>query len=176
MKSRRTPNPMIAILAGAAVLTLSSYVTVPMVPVPMTLQTLAVLVIGVVWGWRLGAVVTCIWLALGAIGLPVLAGGTGGIDRFTGPTAGFLFAFPVAAALAGVMTRRRPLRWTRTGAAMVAGHAVCLAMGAAWLARSIGPNAAIASGIMPFIAGAAVKSALGVGIIALAARSEGKFR
>ncbi|MBN9262586.1 MAG: biotin transporter BioY, partial [Hyphomicrobium sp.] len=95
-----------AVLFGTALMTASSYVSVPMFPVPMTMQTLAVTLIGALYGWRLGAITIAVWLMQGALGLPVFSNGTGGIARLAGPTAGYLFAFPVAAMLTGWLAER----------------------------------------------------------------------
>lgn len=64
-----------AVILGTVFLALSSYVEVPMVPVPVTLQTLSVALIGALYGWRLGGITITAWLIEGALGLPVLAGG-----------------------------------------------------------------------------------------------------
>lgn len=153
---------IMAVIAGTLLLTLSSYIEVPMVPVPMTMQTYAVVLIGALYGWRLGAITILAWLAQAAAGLPVLAGGGGGPLAFIGPTAGYLFAFPVAAAMVGWLAERG---WNgrRIGLAfiaMLAGHAICLFFGALWLATLIGPEPAIAAGVTPFLLGAMLKSAL----------------
>ena len=153
---------IIAVIAGTLLLTLSSYVEVPMVPVPMTMQTYAVVLIGALYGWRLGAITVLAWLGQAAAGLPVLAGGSGGPLAFIGPTAGYLFAFPVAAAMVGWLAERG---WNgrRVGLAFIAmlfGHAICLLLGAIWLATLIGLEAAIAAGVTPFLLGAVLKSAL----------------
>ena len=89
------------IIGGAVLMTVSSYLVVPMVPVPITMQTLAVTTIGTIYGPRLGFLTIVFWLGLGAIGLPVFAGGGGGWEHLTGPTAGYLIAFPFAAAVTG---------------------------------------------------------------------------
>src|SRR5579864_5775510 len=83
-------------LAGAVVLALASWASVPMIPVPMTLQTLAVFVIAGLAGPRLTFEIVAVWLLCAVIGFPVLAGFKGGIAPFTGPTAGFLLALLVA--------------------------------------------------------------------------------
>lgn len=151
---------------GIAVLAASSHLTVPMAPVPMTLQTLAVLLLGALAGWRLALAAILAWLALAAAGLPLLAGGTGGLDRFTGPTAGYLVAFPFAALLAGLLAERgwadRP---AGALALMLAGHAACLLPGAAWLAVLAGAERAVSAGLLPFLPGALVKSAIGAFIL-----------
>ena len=161
-----------AVLLGTGLLTLSSHVQVPMVPVPITMQTFAVTLIGALYGWRLGTVTVIAWLVEGALGLPVLAGGSAGLHRFAGPTAGYLFAFPIAAALCGWLVERgwngqRPLL---SFVAMLIGNAACLALGGMWLAAMIGTDKAISLGVMPFLVGAALKSALGAAVLTLLAR------
>ncbi|TIM74745.1 MAG: biotin transporter BioY, partial [Mesorhizobium sp.] len=84
-----------AVGLGTVFLAMASYIEVPMVPVPVTMQTFAVTLIGAVYGWRLGAATIVAWLVEGAMGLPVLSGGAAGAHHFVGPTAGYLFAFPV---------------------------------------------------------------------------------
>lgn len=78
--------------------------------VPITLQTFAVLLAGAVLGAKRGFLAVLLYLAVGAIGLPVFAGGEAGIGPFLGPTAGYLFAFPLAAALCGFIVERLPRR------------------------------------------------------------------
>jgi len=152
-----------AVLVGTAILALSSYIEVPMIPVPMTMQTFAVTLIGAVYGWRLGAATVAAWLLEGAVGLPVLAGGAAGLPYFAGWTAGYLISFPFAAALVGWLAERgwngsRPLL---AFAAMLAGNAFTLALGGAWLAVLAGPEKAVMLGVAPFVIGGIVKSALG---------------
>ncbi|MGO1435506.1 MAG: biotin transporter BioY [Canibacter sp.] len=76
--------------------------------VPITLQTFAVLLAGAVLGAKRGALAVLLYLAVGAIGLPVFSGGAAGIAPFVGPSAGYLIAFPCAAALCGFLVERLP--------------------------------------------------------------------
>ena len=149
-------------LAGVAgfvlVTALCARIAVPMVPAPMTLQTFAVLLAGAVLGGGWGAASVLLYLALGALGLPVLAEGGSGIDRFTGPTAGYLFAFPLAALIAGAGGRRPFQSPSAEVALMIGAHLLILGLGAAWLATSIGPLAAVEGGVTPFLIGAVIKS------------------
>jgi len=151
-----------AVLAGTLVLALASQIEVPLPYVPMTMQTLAITLVGAAYGWRLGALTVLAWLAEGLVGLPVLAGGASGVMHFVGPTAGYLWAFPFAAALVGWLTERG---WgganvARSFIAATLGNALCLLVGWSWLATLIGPEAALAAGVTPFLAGAVLKSAL----------------
>jgi biotin transport system substrate-specific component len=151
-----------AVVLGSAILTLSSYIEVPMIPVPMTMQTLAVTAIGAMFGWRLGAGAVLVWLTEAAAGLPVLAGDhLGGLLVFAGPTAGYLFAFPLMAALTGWLGSRG---WNEklvpAFVSMLLGNALCLMLGGLWLALLIGPEKAFLYGVAPFALGGIVKSCI----------------
>lgn len=156
-----------AVLLGTLFLASSSWIEVPMVPVPMTMQTFAVTMVGALYGWRLGTITVLAWLGEAMIGLPVLSGGAGGAHHFVGPTAGYLAGFPVAALLVGYLAERG---WTagslvRGFGVMLLGNALILALGAAWLAMLIGRDQAIALGVLPFLLGAVLKSALAAGAV-----------
>lgn len=153
-------------IAGIGVLTASSYVAVPMVPVPVTMQTLAVLLVGAVAGPRMGLAMIVSWLSLAALGAPVLAGGKTGLLAFTGPTAGFLLSFPVAGFLAGVATRTFAAGHLSRLSAFLGLHVLILLAGWTWLATLIGTEAAFTAGVAPFLVGALIKSALGAAILA----------
>ena len=158
------PRPFLAhavlAVAFAALMALSAQITVPMVPVPMTMQTFAVLLAGAVQGPRWGAVSVLIYLAAGAAGLPVFSDGAGGWQRLVGPTAGYLLAFPFAAGLAGWARDRGWLNQPLRGIGfLTALHLMILTTGAGWLSRTLGVEA-LEAGFMPFLLGAVVKSAL----------------
>jgi biotin transport system substrate-specific component len=161
-----------AVVLGSLFLALSSYVQVPMIPVPVTMQTFAVALVGALYGWRLGGITIIAWLAEGAAGPPVLSGGASGVHHFLGPTGGYLFAFPLAGALMGWLAERG---WNGNQVilaffGMLLSNAMCLLLGAAWLAVLIGPERAIVLGVTPFIVGALLKSALGAAVLKLVAR------
>lgn len=151
-----------AVIVGSLLLALSSQIKVPMYPVPMTMQTFAVTLIGALYGWRLGAATVIAWLLQGAAGLPVFAGASGGAAYFAGPTAGYLLAFPFAAALTGWLAERgwNGGRLWLAFLSMLAGNALSLLIGVAWLGAMIGLPKAIAVGATPFLLGAVLKSAL----------------
>jgi biotin transport system substrate-specific component len=92
-------------LGGAAVIAAATQVSVPFFPVPMTLQTLAILVVGLSFGARLGTATLLTYLGYGALGLPVFANGMNGL-ALVGPTAGFLYGFVLMAGLAGLAADR----------------------------------------------------------------------
>ena len=172
LQSRSLAWQIVAVVIGTLILTASSYVEVPMYPVPVTMQTFAVTMIGALYGWRLGGITVIAWLMEGVTGLPVFAGGAGGIAHFAGPTAGYLFSFPVIAALVGWLVERG---WNgnRVGLAFLAmllGNGLCLLLGASWLASLIGVEKATAFGVTPFIIGGALKSALAAAILKLLAK------
>ncbi|MFZ1813299.1 MAG: biotin transporter BioY [Rhizobiaceae bacterium] len=168
---RLATNGLLA-LAGSLLIMLAAKTQVPFWPVPMTLQTLAVFAIAAAYGARLGAVTLALYLIEGAAGFPVFAGTPEkgiGLAYMVGPTGGYLAGFLVMAVIAGWAADRG---WSRNplklGAAMLAGEAVMLVMGAAWLAVLFGTEKAIAWGIGPFVVGDLVKLALAACLVSLA--------
>lgn len=163
-----------AVLFGTVFLALASYIEVPMIPVPVNMQTFAVTLIGAVYGWRLGTATIVAWLVEGAIGLPVLSGGAAGARHFVGPTAGYLFAFPLVGALTGWLTERgwNGNRLWLAFVSMLLGNVLCLVLGAAWLSDAIGVERAIVHGVTPFLIGGALKSALAAITLKLMTRAQ----
>jgi biotin transport system substrate-specific component len=159
-RAQRLGRNLVLALLGAAVLTVSAKVQVPMYPVPMTLQTYAVMVIAMAYGWQLGAATVGLYLVQGALGLPVFASG-GGVAYFAGPTGGYLMGFLVAALAMGWLAERG---WDRrlylSIPAMALGTALFFLLGVAWLSVLIGFDKAVGAGLIPFLPGAAVKLAL----------------
>ena len=100
-----TARKVMMVLAGSAFIAVAAQISVPMLPVPMTLQTLAILMVGFAYGSRLGAATLAVYLAEGAMGLPVFANGMNGL-AFAGPTAGFLIGFVAMAWAAGFAAER----------------------------------------------------------------------
>jgi biotin transport system substrate-specific component len=121
--------------------------------------------------WR-GTAAVLLYLGLGAAGLPVLSDGASGLAPFTGPTAGYLFAFPVATLFVGLLFGKAPGLIARFGL-MLAAHVLILTVGAGWLATDIGLSDAVAYGVTPFLIGMAVKSAL---VVAVAAACGGRVK
>lgn len=166
----------LAIVLGTGILAASSYVSVPMIPVPITMQTLAVTLIGALYGWRLGVATVVAWLAEAAMGMPVLANGAGGLHAFAGPTSGYLFSFPIIAAVTGFLAEKgwnghRPVL---AFVAMMVANLLCLIIGGAVLGFMIGAEKAFLLGVLPFLVGALLKSALGAALLRLLTR--GKVR
>lgn len=165
----RRALPLLLIVAFTGLMALGAQINVPMVPVPMTMQTFAILLAGAVLGpWR-GTAAVLLYLAAAAAGLPILSDGASGLAPFSGPTAGYLFAFPVAAALVGAMFERARKSVPQVGL-MIAAHILILTMGAGWLATSIGLTDALTYGAAPFLVGMVVKSVLVVATARLIAR------
>ena len=150
---------------GSLLLTISAKIQVPFWPVPMTMQTFVVLVLGVAYGWRLAGATVLLYLAQGALGLPVFAGG-GGLAYMAGPTGGYLAGFLLAAVAVGSLAERG---WARSApstlAAMLIGTAIIFGCGIAWLATLIGLPQAISAGLVPFLLSEAVKIALATALV-----------
>ncbi len=144
---------------------------IPITPVPVTLQTLAVLLTGAALGSRRGGLAMLAYLAEGAAGLPVFAGGTGGFIHLIGFTGGYLWSFPVAAFVTGLLCEQRLDRSFLTSAlAMLPGSLIIYALGVPWLAivgipvphGIFHPNLlqAFILGMLPFIPGDLFKLAI----------------
>lgn len=161
------------VIAGSLLLTLSAKINVPLPYVPMTMQTLVVMMIGAVYGARLGVATVLAYLAQGAMGLPVFAGPIGGLAYMLGGTGGYLVGFPIAALLvAWLCNQGRGPSMAHTTLVMMAGHVVVVGAGFAWLAfgLNLGVEKAWIAGVVPFIAGSIVKSLLGASLLVAAQR------
>ncbi|WP_027487130.1 biotin transporter BioY [Allorhizobium undicola] len=165
------------LVLGTLVLAAASRISVPMLPVPITMQTFALTMIGVLYGWRLALATVLAWLGQAALGLPVLANGAGGVAPFFGPTAGYLASFPVIVVLVGFLAQQG---WTgrRVVSSFIAhfsANLLCLLIGWAWLAGIMGAEKAFFAGVAPFMVGAVLKSALAAALL-YAMASRGKTR
>jgi biotin transport system substrate-specific component len=176
-----------AVGVAAATIAVSSWLSIPFFPVPLTLQTLAVLVVGGVLGVVWGPTAVLVYLGLGAVGLPVFHNGTGGLGVLAGPTGGYLVGFVPAAlcmGLAAAIWRRRRLRGIAAvlvlGAGALVATVAIYAVGVPWLAAVAHLSAAkaLSVGLVPFIPGDLVKAALAVVVIravTVALESEGRL-
>lgn len=161
----RTIAPLALVAGGVLALTISAKLQVGFWPVPMTLQSLAVLLIGLGYGARLSVATVFAYLALGAAGAPVFAGAGAGLPYFLGPTSGFLIGFLPAAALAGWLGARGwSAGFVKAAAVMLAGHALIFAAGLSWLQAVVGPSQAVTAGLLPFIPSTLAKIALGAAL------------
>jgi biotin transport system substrate-specific component len=164
---------LLFVLAGTAVIAISAKVKVPFYPVPMTLQTLAIMAIAATYGSRLAVATVLAYVAEGVLGLPVFANtppAVAGPAYLLGPTGGFLLGFVAIAAIVGVAADRGFDRSiAKLAAALLAGEVVMMALGFAWLAwfatlssgaTGLGIGKAFAGGVAPFILGDLLKLAL----------------
>lgn len=150
------------VVSVTALTALAAQWYIPLWPVPVTGQTLVVLLGGAALGWRAGAAAQLLYLVVGAVGLPVFAEASGGAAVLVGHTAGYLFAFPVAAGLVGWLAERRQDRrfWTMA-LAFLAGSAVIYLGGVTGLmiVLKLSLHEALAAGVWPFLVGDALKAA-----------------
>ena len=150
-------HQLLAVLAGIALLTASAHIKIPFYPVPLTMQTLIVLGIGMTYGARLGGATLLGYLAGGFIGLPVFAGGAG-MAYVMGPTGGYLAGFFAAAVVMGALAERGWTRsWATAAAAMLMGNVIIYLLGIGWLTSLIGWDKAVQFGLLPFLYGDALK-------------------
>ena len=136
-------------------------ISLPFSPVPITGQTFGVLLVAMALGRVRGTAVVVAYLLEGLAGLPVFAEGRAGLAVFMGPTGGYLLGFVVAAALVGWLADRgwdKSLKFSV--AAMMFGTAVVFVSGLSWLAQFMPANLLLATGLTPFLPGAALKIAL----------------
>lgn len=160
---------IVLMVVGSALLTLSAKVQVPLPYVPMTMQTLVVLLIGATYGWRLGGATVGFYLLQGAFGMPVFANTpplAAGIAYFLTPTGGFLLGFLASAIVVGFMAERG---WDRSllrvTIMMTIGHAVIFACGLGFLSVAMPFAKAWTVGAAPFVAATIVKTALAIALM-----------
>jgi biotin transport system substrate-specific component len=156
---------------GALVVALAAQVVVPvpLSPVPMTLQPLAVLAVGGLLGAAGGVSALVLYLALGTLGLPVFAGGGAGIHHLLGPTGGYLLAFPIAAGVTGALAGNPPRSVLRVLLACALGMVIIHVGGVSQLALLGGdPALAFRVGFLPFFTGDLLKVGLAAAFILLA--------
>jgi biotin transport system substrate-specific component len=170
--------PAAAQIVGASLATAAAAhlaVPVPWSPVPLTLQTLAVLLSGALLGARRGLLAQVLYLVEGAAGLPVFAGGAAGPLVLCGPSAGYLLAFPAAAAVTGALVRVGWGRHFATALAAVAvGTGLILLAGVAVLAHFVPAGRLLVAGVLTFLPGDILKALVGAAVVAAAsARDRG---
>jgi biotin transport system substrate-specific component len=166
------PGQLLIGLAATAAVAAAAHVAIPLpfTPVPLTLQPLAVLGVGLALGPAFGFLTMIAYLAEGALGLPVFSPtGPGGLAQLLGPTGGFLLAYPLVAAIAGGLTRAFANRLPRFVAA-AAGSTIAVAFlfvcGAAWLMHlaHLPPHSTWIAAVAPFLPGEAIKVLIAAGV------------
>jgi biotin transport system substrate-specific component len=157
------------VVAATAFLAASARIAVPLpfTPVPITAQTLAVLLVGALYGARLGLATLLAYLGEGLAGLPVFHQGTAGPAVLFGPTGGYLIGFALAAFFVGwLLELREQPGLPATALAFLVGDIVLNAVGALWLARFVGAGHAWTDGVLPFIPGEVIKIAVATAVLA----------
>jgi biotin transport system substrate-specific component len=164
----RAALDVLLVVAASAIIAIAAQIAIPMpgTLVPLTMQPLAVLLVGVTLGSSRGAAAAMLYLLEGFSGLPVFAQGHGGPIWLAGPTAGYLFSYPFAAFVAGWFSQRG---WGSTTLRAVTGMLVALGViylgGWSWLAALAGARGAWLSGVQPFILADIVKVAIGAALL-----------
>ena len=170
----------VLLIAGfSLVIALCAQVAIPLpfTPVPLTLQTLAVLVAGGLLGSARGTAAVLAYLGEGFAGLPVFSGGRAGVAHLLGPTGGYLVGFVLAAFLVGLLVERGAGRsWLATLAALAAGTVLVYVPGVIWLGAFTGMQKALALGVVPFLIGDALKLIVECGIVSGVALGSWKAR
>jgi biotin transport system substrate-specific component len=165
------------VLAASALMALLAQLTIPLPVVPVTGQTLGVLLIGASLGSKKGSLAMLAYLAEGALGAPVFAGGSGGIAVIAGPTAGYLYGFVVAAFVVGWLAERGFDRNLLTAAvAMLVGTVAMYAVALPWLSFYVPGDKLLSVGLIPFIPGNLVKLVLAAALLPTAWKLLGRDR
>ena len=156
----------LAAVVGVGLLTAAARIVIPLTPVPISFQTFAVLLVGALYGSRLGASTVFAYLLCGLAGMPVFAGGAAGPGVFFGPTAGYLVGFVLAAYAMGGFQEVGRGRLLFTFAGVATATLFIYLCGIAWLAAFVGGDMkrALAAGVLPFIAPDAIKALLAVAL------------
>ena len=162
---------VVLIFIGTLLLTLSAKIQVPFYPVPMTMQTFLILVIGMTFGWKLGSLTVLFYLIEGAVGLPVFAGtpikGIG-LDYMLGPTGGYLIGFILASCTVGYLGENGFNRnFLTVFIAMIVGTVLIFLCGYTWLSIFFGFERAFLYGVLPFVWSELFKVALATAVLPL---------
>jgi biotin transport system substrate-specific component len=164
----RVAADMLLVIGASALIAIAAQVAIPLpfTPVPLTLQPLAVIFVGVALGSTRGAAAAALYLLEGFSGLPVFAEGHGGPMWLVGATAGYLFSYPFAAWVAGFVSERG---WGSNAVRAITGMLLALTViylgGWSWLAMLTNPRAAFAAGVAPFVLADIVKVAIGAALL-----------
>ena len=148
----------------AALTAVGAYIHVPIGPVPIVLSTLFVLLSGLLLGSRWGPASMGLYLLVGAIGMPVFAGGKGGLAHFFGPTGGYLLGYLISAWITGLISDRSNRLFIRDVIAVVIGSLIIYASGVPWLkvVTQMSWPKILMVGVIPFLIGDAIKAVVAV--------------
>jgi len=166
-----------AVLGCSLLVALSAQIAIPLpfTPVPITAQTLAVLLGGAMLGARGGAMAMLLYLGYGVLGWPVFAGGRAGVGHLLGPTGGYLWGFVLAAFVTGALAERGwDRQWGTALGAMGIGQVVIYLLGILGLVRFVPADRVLALGVWPFLPGDLLKVLIAAGLLPLAWRIFGR--
>jgi biotin transport system substrate-specific component len=167
VRGRAAANVLL-VIGASLLIAIAAQIAIPLpfTPVPLTLQPLAVIFIGVALGSKRGAAAAVLYLLEGASGLPVFAQGHSGAAWLLGPTAGYLYSYPFAAYVAGFVSERG---WgssiVRAISGMLLALGVIYAGGWSWLALLTDARSAFTAGVAPFVVADIVKVAIGAALL-----------
>jgi len=151
---------VVLVIAGSMLITLSAKISIPLSfsPVPVTMQTLAILLIGTLYGSKRGSLTVLAYISQGVMGIPVFAKAGSGFAYLLGPTGGYLVGFVFAAYITGYFAEKGWGRsFWKTALAMTIGTSFIFILGVSWLSLSIGLGKAVMIGLVPFVIGAITK-------------------
>lgn len=161
-----TLNPYLITIGALMLLIGSSYVAIDLVPpVPITAQTLVVLLLGFILGAKWGGGIVLLYLIVGAVGLPVFAKGAHGWEVFSSNTGGYLFGFLIATIFVGSIKERVTTDFIKIFGLHILGTLIILILGASWLAYLKGISVGFHYGFLPYLIGGLIKCMLGSVIV-----------
>jgi len=154
------------VLSAVLMMAALSRITIPLLPVPVTGQTLGVLLTGIMLGRKRAVATMITYIAMGIIGFPVFANGAFGLATLIGPTGGYLLGFIPAAYVMGFLGEKGWYKHVLTAiSALVIGHAIVFATGLLWLSNFAGWSNVLAIGLVPFLPGAVIKTLVAFALI-----------
>jgi len=157
-KSNELSTQIAQVVTATFLIAVLSQIVIPLYPVPLTGQTLGILLTAGLLGRKKGILAVSTYILLGTVGMPFFAGGDFGLARLAGPTGGYLIGFLAAAYIVGMMSDRGMFRSFKTSIfAMIAGNAVIYIFGVLWLSNFTGWENVLSAGVYPFIPGDMIK-------------------
>ncbi|MEL4105716.1 biotin transporter BioY [Oscillospiraceae bacterium WX1] len=161
MKNMSIRNMVFTALIAALICVASPFV-IPIGPIPLSLATLAIYLAASVLNWKYGTLAVIVYILIGAVGLPVFSGFTGGVQKLVGVTGGFIIGYIPCALVIGLLVDKFELKKWKYPVAMVLGTIVLYACGTAWFIHVTGApfQKALTLCVLPFLIGDAIKIAL----------------